>query len=179
MSNVIDINKVGNELNEEISNYLAKKLDSDDSSISETVIKPVLVSPEKQEWDVLSDVNGWNKRNDKSEMFGTFTVNPDTVTIHWEKLDPKRIIIKSLPEEFKGSGGTELNPNLAKDTVTIADVAKFITEEYGEDYYIPGIEYLKYLQDTKENWLKDKISKIILILTNLIFTSISVIFLSC
>ncbi|MFA6426771.1 MAG: hypothetical protein WCW64_11425 [Phycisphaerae bacterium] len=149
--------KIEKELKPFVADYLVKKLHIDEQTVQKANVKPFLVRPEEQSWDDLANINEWNAKSDKAARFGNFTVNPDTITLHWEDITQDRVVIERLPKYFFGSGE---NVGIAKGAVTVADVAKFIVENYGSNYYIPGIEYLKYLQESKANWFKDKVGGI-------------------
>ena len=157
MTEKINLEKVEAELKPFVADYLSKKLHIDEQTIKKAEIKPFLVRPQDQPWDTLADINAWNAKPDKAARLGNFTVNPDTITLHWESVSPDRVVIERLPKFFSGSGE---NAGMNKSAVMVADVAKYIVENYESEYHIPGIEYLKYLQESKSNWFKDKVSGI-------------------
>ncbi|MFA6554078.1 MAG: hypothetical protein WCS89_01070 [Candidatus Paceibacterota bacterium] len=157
MTEKINLEKIERELHPFVVEYLVKKLHIDDQSMQKAEVKPFLVRPEEQSWDTLANINEWNAKPDKASKFGNFTINPDTITLHWEDISPDRVVIERLPKYFSGSGEKS---GIAKNAVTVADVAKFVVENYGTTHYIPGIEYLKYLQESESNWFKEKVGGI-------------------
>ncbi len=84
---------------------------------------PKLIVPGDQRWQEKKDDIDPSK-------FGEYTLNPETIDIDWEAIPPEKIRVIKL--------SNKLNKPLS-------DVAEYVTTNYGEDYYIPGIEYLKYI----------------------------------
>lgn len=95
-----------------------------------------IVSPEDIDWDV-------KKGDIDPDKSGEYTMNPDTAGIDWENIPSEKIKTFDF-REFIGKPRAEL--------------AKHLVEDYADKYYIPGIEYWKYLienQDKVPQELKD------------------------
>ncbi len=85
---------------------------------------PELITPHDQDWRA--------KKADKNpSKFGEYTINPETIDIDWEAIPPEKITTKELANDWNGK--------------PLADVAEYIIKTYGADYYIPGLEYWKYI----------------------------------
>lgn len=92
-----------------------------------------LISPKDIDWNT--------KKDDKDKpMFGEYTMNPETVTIDWEKISVEKIKIFDFAE-FVDKPRTEL--------------AKHLVENYSDKYYIPGIEFWKYLYENQDKISQD------------------------
>lgn len=66
----------------------------------------------------------------QTEKAGEYTLNPHTICINWELVEPRRI--KVLPVE-------------AMIGKTVAETGKHVVKTYGRDYHILGIEYWEYV----------------------------------
>ncbi len=85
---------------------------------------PELILPQDQEWQ--------KKKEDRDpSKFGEYTLNPETIHIDWGTISPEKIITKKLDNDWNNK--------------PLADVAEYIIKTYGTDYYIPGLEYQKYI----------------------------------
>jgi hypothetical protein len=88
--------------------------------------KPKLVefsSPKDLAWEQMS-------KDTDSSKFGEYTMNPETAAINWESIPPEKIKVVDL-SDMRGK--------------PLHEVAEHIVEKYSADYYIPGIEYWKYI----------------------------------
>ena len=136
----VNLDKVKSDLDPFVTQIFREELGKglDKSLIDKVSFKLELTSPEAINWDDLADINT-HGRDKFIETIGAYTINPESLGIDFSNIQPERIKIETVPNYFKGN---------------IWEVAKLIIEQYGKDYYIPGIEYYKFLRDGKENWLK-------------------------
>ncbi len=76
-------------------------------------------------------------QKDDSELFGSYTINLESIGVNYLK---KEIIIKILDVKdlghFNGRSRSEL--------------VKYVVKTYGEKYYIPGLEYENYLVENPD-----------------------------
>ncbi len=80
----------------------------------------------------LHDQNWQKKKGDVvPSKFGEYTLNLETIDIDWGAIPSENIRIEKLPDNWNNK--------------PLADVAEYITKTYGADYYIPGLEYWKYI----------------------------------
>ncbi len=85
---------------------------------------PELIAPKDQNWQ--------SKKEDVvPSKFGEYTLNPETIDIDWETIPPEKIITKELSDDWNNK--------------PLADVAEYVVKTYGKNYYIPGLEYWKYI----------------------------------
>jgi len=82
-----------------------------------------LSSPQDLEWEQMS-------KDADASKFGEYTMNPETAGIDWETIPPEKIKVVDL-SDMRGK--------------PLHEVAEHIIETYSADYYIPGIEYWKYI----------------------------------
>lgn len=68
-------------------------------------------------------------------LFGQYTINPETAGINYKEKNLKIAIMDM--KEFVGKSRFE--------------VAKSVVDQYNSKYYIPGLEYQKYLLDNPDN----------------------------
>jgi hypothetical protein len=95
-----------------------------DDTISKFTNSPELRAPKDILWD--------NGRTDTdASKFGEYSLNPETQSTNWDTVSPDKIKIEKLPK------------NMEKKS--LAEVGKYIVATYGAKYYIPGIEYWKYI----------------------------------
>jgi len=66
-----------------------------------------------------------------ASKFGEYSINPETAGLNFQEKEPK---IKILNEELKQFIGQPRS-----------EVIKFVVDNYGKDYHIPGLEYEQYL----------------------------------
>ncbi len=90
---------------------------------------PELILPKDQNWQAKA-------KDEDPFKFGEYTINPETIDIDWGAIPPEKIKSVKLPDE--------LNNKL------LADVAEYIVKTYGADYYIPGLEYWKYILENPD-----------------------------
>ncbi len=98
---------------------------------------PELIAPQDQRWQE-------KKEDTDKAKFGEYTINPETIDMDWEAVPQEKIKIEKLDDHWNGE--------------SLADVAEYICKTYGADYYIPGIEYWKYILENPgeaPNQLKD------------------------
>ncbi len=108
----------------------------DRSEISEaTNHLPELISPNNQAWQTKK------KRNRNLSKFGEYTINPETIDIDWEAIPPEKIKVIKIPDD--------------RTNEQLSDIAEYVIKTYGEDYYIPGIEYLKYIVEHSDKTPED------------------------
>ncbi len=83
------------------------------------------------------------KKDREPSKFGEYTINPETIDIDWEAIPLEKITTKELANDWNGK--------------PLADVAEYIIKTYEADYYIPGIEYWKYILEHPDapNKLRD------------------------
>ncbi len=123
--------KTPEELREEFKSFLSdafKKWYSDAKTKARipeaTDHLPELFNPKDQHWQ--------DKKEDMDpSKFGEYTLNPETIDIDWGAIPPEKIIAKKLPDNLNDK--------------SLADIAEYIIKTYEVDYYIPGIEYWKYI----------------------------------
>ncbi len=130
--------KTPEELREEFRDLLVEKFSSwyshevTKAKISEAAGHlPELITPKDQNWQAKEE-----EAADPSK-FGEYTLNPETVDIDWETIPIEKIKSVKLPDE--------LNDKL------LSDIAKHVVATYGDNYYIPGIEYWKYILEHHES----------------------------
>lgn len=95
--------------------------------------KPAVIIPADIDWQTLKDDVDVAK-------FGEYTLNPDTMSINWENIPQEKIKTFDF-KEFVGKPRAEL--------------AKHIVENYSDKYYIPGIEYWKYIIENPDKARED------------------------
>lgn len=85
-------------------------------------------TPELQE---PSAVDYKSKKDDTdAAKFGEYTLNPDTQAIDWETIPPEKIHVEAM-SDMVGKKRWE--------------VAQEIIKRYGDKYYLPGLEYYKFI----------------------------------
>src|SRR3989344_1251357 len=86
----------------------------------------------------LSEVDYEASRKIDVSSYGAYTMNPETIAMNHKEKEPT---VKIVGKELE-----ELNGRLK------SQVMARVVEKYGKDYYIPGLEYAKYLLELeKEN----------------------------
>ncbi len=90
---------------------------------------PELIAPKDQNWQ--------DRRGGDPSKFGEYTINTETIDIDWEAIPLEKIKSVKLLDDWRGK--------------PIADVAEYVITTYGKDYYIPGIEFIKYLTEHAES----------------------------
>ena len=75
----------------------------------------------------LSKLNYEELLKDNKKLFGNFTINAES----FEKKEPKAKILNEELKEFVGKSKSE--------------VMEYVVKTYGDKYYVPGLEYEKYL----------------------------------
>jgi hypothetical protein len=163
-----DVNKV--KVEEEISdleNLIAKNTDRSDPNDTAALLIPLEVKQQVlakgEDW--LTDMNhfSWGLINKKwpankgrfeslefqdvnsferseKEKYGEFTMNPDTYNLAMSKYTPQ--ILNVAQEDWY----KELNDK------SEWRVAKEIIRRYGNEYHLPGLEYVKWLMQEKRKW---------------------------
>lgn len=79
--------------------------------------------------NILPYLIEWEKRTKKTSTPGAFTLNPDVQLLDFKTIPSQKIKILEL-EKFI------LRPRW--------EVAKYVAETYGKNYYLPGVEYWKF-----------------------------------
>lgn len=91
---------------------------------------PELLSPRQIDYSI-------RKTEDADpEKSGEYILNPDTQTIDFDTYPPEKVKAITLPDSMNGRA--------------LDEVAAFIRSSYGEKYYLPGIEYWKWLSENPE-----------------------------
>ena len=95
----------------------------------------VLTPPDSQDFKALS------QEPKKEAEFGKYTLNPETQGLDFEQLTT---FVPDL-SQFEAQQG---NPN--KPAAPLHEVMKYVLDTYGDKYYIPGIEYWKWLYENPD-----------------------------
>lgn len=75
----------------------------------------------------------WNQRKQDidASKSGEYTLNPETQSTNWDMIPTNKIKIEKLPKNMEGRN--------------LAEVAEYIINTYSNKYYIPGLEFYKYV----------------------------------
>ncbi len=130
--------KTPEELREEFRPFLKKTLSewySGEATIKARIPGalehiPTLITPKDQSWrkKIIDEA--------RDTLFGEYTLNPDTVDIDWEAIPSEKIKSVKLPDELNNK--------------PLAFVAEYIIKTYEADYFIPGLEYWKYILENPD-----------------------------
>ena len=85
----------------------------------------------------LSEIDYKKLEELNASLFGQYTMNPETAGMNYKEKEPK---VKILDEE-------EVKQFVGKPR---SEVMAYIVKTYGGQYYIPGLEYQKYLLENPD-----------------------------
>ena len=88
---------------------------------SEPNMMAEIISPNNLDWEK-------RKQDIDASRFGEYTLNPDTQNLSFDRI---KIKVEKLPDNLNGK--------------PIAEIAEYITSTYSNRYYIPGLEFWKYI----------------------------------
>ena len=84
------------------------------------------------------------KSDTDASKYGEYTINPETIGINLDAIRPEHVIVMELPSNLIGK--------------TLNEIGNYITSQYGSRYYVPGLDYYKFIienPDKAPDFLKD------------------------
>ncbi len=91
--------------------------------------RPIIRTPGSLPWKNL-------EMSHQEKRFGTYTLNPGTQRLDFDSIPQEKIKVIKISDmpEMRGKN--------------LADVAEFVVSTYGATHYIPGVEYLQFLDQS-------------------------------
>ncbi len=106
--------------------------------LSKVKFTPEFLKPEEIKWQDIA------KAKDDPKEFGKYITNPETALLDYEKL--------GKPEIYNPNEDIDLDKWLEKNKLkkNPASVMQYVAEKFSKTYYLPGIEYQKYLFENQK-----------------------------